>query len=387
MERKKTVLKARSAKSRTAKRKVTKSSSTTAPLASIKNELQKYKKLFSENKPGTLSFQPKCQKHPIVLLMSQAEDLLFENNCSEQPTESIQEDVIKKIEQSGIKNIRDQYLEARESARAVLFDLYVKQIDKYFEQEAKLKKALYRALLIDNPSVLYSSDEVRDYVTDGIVSKGSEFLKKLSDDFKNAERRSLRLPIDFQAYLMAANWTNPHCPLWLMERPAIFKACSLLHPGIMTLDSLGKRLKSKGLEAKSDSHFKRSAKPLIIDVEEHKNSKTIAAYVVRGTIFDDLNGKKYPYSFCRKKTLTDKELKAEKAEEKERQTKLAADLKNLQMLGKQLGEGTDDFMEALKQFASSEEKLLVQGPSYQLKVKKMPPKSGHQKKPGNRQKY
>lgn len=383
---KKTVLKTRSAKSRIAKRRVTNSSSETASLAKIRNELQKYKKLFSENKPGTLSFPPKYQKHPLVLLMSQAENLLFENNCSEQPTESIQADVIQKNEHSGVKNIRDQYLQARESARAVLFDLYVKQIDKYLKQEAELKKALYRALLIDNPSVLYSSDEVRDYVTDGIVSKGSEFLKQLSEDFRNAERRSFRLPIDLQTYLMAANWTNPHCPLWLMERTAIFKACRLLHHGIMTLDSIAKRLKSKGLEAKSDSHFKRSAKPLIIDVEEDKNSKTIAAYVVRGTIFDDLHGKKYPYSFYRKKKLTEKELKAEKVEKKERQTKQASDLKELQMLGEKSGEGSDEFRKALKQFVSSDDKPPFQGPGYQLKVKKMPPKSGPQKT-GNRRKH
>lgn len=384
MKKKKTVLKTRSAKSRRAKRKVTNISSTTAPLASIENLLQKCKKLFSENKPGTLSFQPKHQKHPIVLLMSQAEDLLSENNCSEQHADSIQEDVIQIIEQSGIKSIRDQYLEARESARAVLFDLYVKQIDKYLEEEVNLKKALYRALLIDNPSVLYNSNEVRDYVTDGIVSKGSEFLRKLSDDFRNAERRFLRLPIDLQTYFLAANWTNPHCPLWLMERPAIFKVCSLLHPGIMTNESLGKRLKTRGLKGKSDSHFKRSSKPPIIDVEEDKNSKTIAAYVVRDTIFDGLHGKTYPFSFYRKKKLTDKELEAEMAEEKERQTKQAADFKQLQILGEKSGEGANEFRKALKQFVSSDDKPPFQGPGYQLKFKKDTTEKWSSKKPGYR---
>lgn len=363
---------------------MTNSSSETTSLAKIRNELQKYKKLFSENKPGTLSFQPKHQKHPIVLLMSQAEDLLSENNCSEQHTDSIQEDVIQIIEQSGIKNIRDQYLEARESARAVLFDLYVKQIDKYLEEEANLEKALYRALLIDNPSVLYNSNEVRDYVTDGIVSKGSEFLRKLSDGFRNAERRFLRLPIDLQTYFLAANWTNPHCPLWLMERSAIVKVCSLLHPGIMTPESLGKRLKTRGLEGKSDSHFKRSIKCLITNVEEDKKSKTIAAYVVDAKVPNKLKGKTYPFSFYRKKKLTDKELEAEMAEEKERQTKQAADFKQLQILREKSGDSADEFRKALKQFVSSDDNPLFQGPGYQLKFKKNATEKWSSKKPGNR---
>jgi hypothetical protein len=270
-----------------------------------KKTLDRYANIFAEDKPGAMSFQPRYLERPISFLLRHAEDLLFARGCSERPTDSIQEDLIVNMRKSGMGGIDKEYADARQSARRVLFDLYTRQILAYLNEEGgNLKKALNRALLIDNPNILYSSEDICDWLADGILKGGSKFLRRLSDDFRNAERRSFRLAFDPVTYALALNWTNPHCPLWLMERPAIFKACNSLYPRLTTQDAVYKRLKTKGLGKKSASCFTRSSKCPIEDIVLSANTKTIDEFVLKGRSLEGLDGKRYSFSHQRHKGLT-----------------------------------------------------------------------------------
>ena len=300
-------LKNSSSKPKVKKARCTTDNSGNSALNLTKKNLDYFGNLFAEDKPGTLSFQPGDQDHPISVLLRHAEDLLFAGGCSERPTDSIQEDLIVKMLKSGMGGVDQEYAHARQSARRVLFDLYSRQIVAYLNEEGgKLKKALNRALLINDPNILYSSEDICDWLADGIVKGGSKFLRRLSDDFRNAERRSFRLAFDPVTYALALNWTNPHCPLWLMKRPAIFKACKTLYPGLTTQDAVNKRLKTKGLGTKSASSFTRNSKCPIEDIVLSANTKTIDGFVLEGIFLDDLNGKRYSFSHAPHKGLTRK---------------------------------------------------------------------------------
>lgn len=257
-------------------------------LTSAKNTLAKWRQLFADDLPGTLEVRPPDQDSPIAVLLRHVDAPLFFSLSSKRPPDSIQEDLIEIMKTSGVNDIEDQYAEARRSARGILFDCATKQAMRYLEDAGgDLDNALYRALLIEDPEILYSSEKVSEFLADGIVSRGSKFLKRLAEDFKNAEKRLVRLGVDDQTWIMAANWTNPHCPLWLMERPAIFQACKTLSPRIdMTQDAFNNRLKREG--------FKRSRSTPLVATRARMRVSSISGYEVKGSEFTSLHGKAYP---------------------------------------------------------------------------------------------
>lgn len=310
-----------------------------------RKNLDYFGNLFAEDMPGTLSVSARYQDHPITILLRQAEEVLVLHGSSDRQTNSIQEDLIDDVRKSGLSEIDQEYADARKSARRILFDLYITQIEGYLSKEGgNLKRAFNRALLIADPNILYSSTEMSDFVTDGIVKEGSEFLRRLSNDFRNAERRSFRLDFDPVTWIMALNWTNPHRPLWLMERVAIFKACNSLHPGCMTQDAVNKRLKKDGLRTKSASGFSRASKRPIKDIVISDDPQIIQEFVLREKSFEALDGRQYMFSH-------QPVIKKIKQVDKKKQEVNSA-LQELNATVKNLGVETDAAAEAIQAFFS-----------------------------------
>jgi hypothetical protein len=357
-------LKTSSSKPKVKKARCTTENSGNSALNLTKKNLDHFGNLFAEDKPGTLSFQPGDQDHPISVLLRHAEDLLFARGSSERPTDSIQEDLIVNMRKSGMDGIDQKYADARKSARRVLFDLYTRQILKYLPEEGgTLKKALNLALLIDDPNILYSSEDICDWLADGIVKGGSKFLRKLSDDFRNAERRPFRLALDPVTFALALNWTNPHCPLWLMKRPAIFKACQILYPGITTQDAVNKRLK-RGLGMKIASSFTRNSKCPIEDIVLSTNTKNIEGFVLEGIFLEDLDGKRYSFSHAPHKGLTRKADAQKELAQNTAWQELNANVKKL-------GVDTDEAAKAIRAFVSKFDAPQTHALGYQVQLKKL----------------
>ncbi len=285
---KKPPTKAKRSRSKAKKATPTNTSPESRSVTVAKKNIDYFRELFADDLPGTLEVRPPFQDHPIAVLLRHVDAPLFFSLSSERPPDSIQEDLIEIMKASGVKDIEQQYVEARRSARGILFDCATKQAMRYLKDEdGAMDKALYRALLIEDPGIQISSEKVSEFLADGIGSGGSKFLKRLAEDFKNAETRAARLGVDDQTWIMAANWTNPHCPLWLMERAAIFQACKSLRPRTnMTEDAVKNRLKGKW--------FKRSSQTPIIAVHAQAGVLSISGYKIKGSEFTSLHGKAYP---------------------------------------------------------------------------------------------
>lgn len=285
---KKPPTKAKRSKTQAKKSKPTTMSPEPKSVTVAKKNLAHFRELFANDLPGTLEIRPPWQDHPIAVLLRHADAVLFCNLCSERLPDSIQEDLITIMKASGAKDIEEQYGAARRSARGILFECATKQAMRYLEREdGNLNKALNRAVLIEDANILSSDEQVGEWLADGIVNGGSKFLKRLAEDFKHAEKRKDMLGVDDQTWIMAANWTNPHSPLWLMERPAILQACKALSPRTeMTQEAFNNRLRRKG--------FKRSRSTPIVAARAHTGVSSISGYEVKGSAFISLHGKAYP---------------------------------------------------------------------------------------------
>lgn len=285
---KKPPTKAKRSRSKAKKATPTNTSPESRSVTVAKKNIGYFRELFADDLPGTLEVRPPFQDHPIAVLLRHAGERLFYNLSSMRPPDSIQEDLIEIMKASGVKDIEQQYVEARRSARGILFDCATNQAMRYLKDEdGAMNKALYRALLIEDPGIQISSEKVSEFLADGIGSGGSKFLKRLAEDFKNAETRADRLGVDDQRWIMAANWTNPHCPLWLMERPAIFQACKALPPRTnMTQEAVNNRLRGE--------RFKRSSQTPITAAHAQAGVLSINGYEIKGSVFTSLHGKAYP---------------------------------------------------------------------------------------------
>lgn len=284
---KKPPTKAKRSRSKAKKATPTNTSPESRSVTVAKKNIGYFRELFADDLPGTLEVRPPFQDHPIAVLLRHAGDRLFYNLSSMRPPDSIQEDLIEIMKASGVKDIEQQYVEARRSARGILFDCATNQAMRYLKDEdGAMNKALYRALLIEDPGIQISSEKVSEFLADGIAREGAKFLQRLAEDFRNAERRAVRLGVDDQTWIMAANWTNPHCPLWLMERLAIFQACKALSPRTeMTQEAVNNRLKREG--------FKRSRSTPIVGTRAQMRVSSISGYEVKGSAFTSLHEKAY----------------------------------------------------------------------------------------------
>lgn len=331
------------------------------PLTSAKNTLAKWRQLFADNQPGSLEIHPSSQDGPIAVLLRHVDRSLFLSLSSERSPDSIQEDLIRIMKASGVKDIENQYLEARRSARSILFDVGVRQVMRFLEnQNGSLEMAVLRAVLIEDPNILYSHDKVAEYLHDGIVCRGSTFLQELAEDFKNAERRGQRLGADDLTWVMAANWTNPNCPLWLMERPAIYQACRARDRATpMTESAVEKRLKTLGLRATSSGRFKRATSTPIKEVVCSKE-KIIQEYWVKGDAFASLHGKVYPFSFHPQGNHSEKT--------KVQQEKCEVAWKKMNESRKRYGEESPEYRAARRDFDSIPDEPPPSPPGYRVSV-------------------
>lgn len=256
--------------------------------------LQRLRLLFVAGRPKKFLTQPRFTDHPLNVLLRHLGLALFNSLSEQRPSDSVQEDLMDLLRKGRQKNIDRQYEEATKLARGILFDCAKDQMMYFLEKDAKgdLTEAMHRALLIEDPTIIYYSEDVTAYLIDGIVNEGSEFLQNLTDDFRNAERRRYLLPVDDHAWTMAANWTNPHCPLWLMGRSAIFEACKALDPEAdWTQNTVNNELKRHHF-SKGKGNF---VKPLV-GVRICRDGKTIQGFEVDKPPFTSLHNKEYPFS-------------------------------------------------------------------------------------------
>lgn len=353
-----------SKRSRTkAKKPVHDASSSTSPaLIAAKNNLAYFRQLFADGREEELQVRPPYQDHPIAVLLRHADRALFENCSSMRQPDSIQEDLVGILKDNGVDDIEDQYVKARDSARGILFDVVVRQAMRFLEGEnGSLEKALLRALLIEDPNILIGNDKVADYLRDGIVRRGSKFLEGLAKDFYNAERREQRLGADDPTWVMATNWTNPNCPLWLMERPAIYQACKSRDRATpMTKLAVEKRLKSSGLLPTSTCRFRRATFTPIKEVV-HSKEKIIEGYLVKGDDFASLHGKVYPFSFHPPGRHTNEELEAR------HKVEMVA-LKKVEKSREHYGEESAEYRAAWREFDSIPDKAPPSPRGYQVRV-------------------
>lgn len=134
----------------------------------------------------------------------------------------------------GCEDINEVFGKARTVALGAWFDCIVDFTMAPGDRKALGSEPLdatYRGLLLKNPwSILYC-EGVAWYLAEGMATCGPEFLDALKKDFYNAWRRGRPTGGDPYSWVLAANWTASACPLWLMERPAILKACKTLSLG------------------------------------------------------------------------------------------------------------------------------------------------------------
>ena len=282
-----------------AKRKrVPRSNAAVAPVPAVLKrsewQLQRLRGLFVAGGPTKFLTQPRYTNHPLNVLLRHVGQALFFSLSELRPSDSVQEDLMDLLRKGGQKNIDRQYKEASKLARGILFDCATRQMMYFLGRDAlrDLDKALYRALLIEDPLILHGSEAVSEYLADGIAEGGSKFLQNLTDDFRNAERRRSTLPVDDHAWTMAANWTNPHCPLWLMGRSAIYEACRALDPEAgWTQNTVNNKLKQHRFSKGKGN----SVKPLV-GVRMCRVGKTIQGFEVDKPPFTSLHNKEYPFS-------------------------------------------------------------------------------------------
>lgn len=273
-------------------------------LDNAKNEIALYREIFSKHVPGAQEFPKSPVGGHFDLLMRQLSSLPFLNESSERPADSIQEDLMK---YSGVQDIETQYEKARQSARRIFFDCATKLLLQFVKTEGgEISRAMWRALLILDPNIILKSKEVGGYLADGIVSGRGNFLKELAKDFSNVDRRKKKYDCDgdllgpsinAEVWVMAAFWTNPHCPLWLMERPAIYDACKLLSQGgIWTQNTVDNFIRRH--------RFFRNRSAPIRRVRDHAGY-AIKGYELRNGRFTALGGKQYPVCLCQPLALAD----------------------------------------------------------------------------------
>jgi len=98
-------------------------------------------------------------------------------------------------------------------------------------------------------SIAYPSSTGTDsatgyYLAERLSTHGYKFLKKLTLDYYNAERRNERLPVDMHLLVLARHWVDPHCPLWMMTLPALEAVLrKITAGGNWTPEVIRKRLK------------------------------------------------------------------------------------------------------------------------------------------------
>lgn len=134
-------------------------------------------------------------------------------------------------------------------ARGVLFDELISEslIQAGWGRLNCMSYAHMAAELFDDPYRIVSDQWLAETFAKGMCRHPTAFINGLKEIQHNLERRKKTLS-NHCLYLMAANWTNAHCPMWLMTREAIFQTCAGLSEGLeITQEMVNERLKKSNL--------------------------------------------------------------------------------------------------------------------------------------------
>lgn len=171
-------------------------------------------------------------------------------------------------------------------ARAALFDHTMSEslVIKGWGQMLTMRYAHLAAKLLANPYCITTNAFMASTLAEGIDRNGVDFLRGLVKVQHNLNRRRKGVSDDCN-YMLATNWTNPHCPLWLMTRGAIYQACVGLSNGlVVTAYMIEERLKNMKLV--------RTASSPIVGVELNKDGK-IEKFVVSNKYFSLIKTKQF----------------------------------------------------------------------------------------------
>lgn len=331
------------------------------------------RQVFVERGPEAMRELSHCFDDPLAGLLIAFSELPFTYLGSARPKNSIQEFIIDTLEKSGAKDIEDQYTAALKSARGVFFDCVTSDLLRFLPKEDDLSKALWRALIIQDPAFLSKTKGAFEYVVDGMRRGGFEFLNPLVDDRRNfSEKRTRKIRRETEAdesnknttilnelkWIMAANWTNPHMPLWLMQSKVIESALKLLLSG----DGWGERVIEQTI-TRNKLTRRGSQNPIKALVREPAQSKYLTAEL-KGKEFSDLDGKVLPISFVRPLIKFDDSKVASEA------IKFEQDRRALIRIRKSDGESSMIYKDALAAMASHFDLTLVAPLRYRIKVQR-----------------
>lgn len=179
-----------------------------------------------------------CDRYSIV---SHADDIETEG--------SIQAELVRVIADQQ-KGIESDYLKAQQSSRGMLFDQVTRaEVGGLVRGGGGFAEATVVTALIGDPQFLMFDQGVLEYFVIRLKNDGSAFLKMLSEEFHNAERRFDRKKVDMMSLCLAKYWTDPHLPMWLMNRETLLQVCqSILPDENWTENTIKNRLGHKKLE-------------------------------------------------------------------------------------------------------------------------------------------
>lgn len=181
-------------------------------------------------------------------------------------------------------------------ARAVLFDHFISEslVINGWGKMLNMRHAYLAARLLHDPYCVTTDVFIASALAEGIDRYNVDFLRGLADVQYNLSRRSKRVSDDC-LFMLATNWTNPHCPLWLMTRGAIYKACVGLSTNLdATKSMIEERLK--------DLELVRTPSPPIVGVELDRDGR-IEKFVVSRLIFDLIKAREFTNAHDRKYCL------------------------------------------------------------------------------------
>lgn|GEM_PF-3590524 len=266
------------------------------------------RQIFVKRGPEAMRELSQVFDAPLDGLLKALSELPFVSLGSARPKDSIQEGLMAVLKGSGAKNIKGQYAAALKSARGAFFDTVMRDLLRFLPKEEDLRKALWRARLIQDPSLLSKSKGAVEYVVDGMNRLGFDFLINLVEDRRNfsVRRKDKNVSGDKVSdsgkntsrlnelmWVMAANWTNPDMPLWLMQTPAILNACKLLSPDSpWNIEAVNKTIARGELS-------RRGRQNPIKEVRSASLGSKRFTLVLKGNEFSHLHGEKVDATFVR----------------------------------------------------------------------------------------
>lgn len=330
--------------------------------------LDDLRRIFVEKGPGAMRELSCSFDGSLAQLLRVLSELPFVTLGSERPQDSLQEGLMALIKKSGARNIETQYAAALKSARGAFFDLVTGNVRSFLTSEACLSKALWRALLIQDSTLLCRSKGAFKYVVDGMRRHGFDFLIDLVDDCrvrrkdknssddKTSEGAANSSRLNDLKWVMAANWTNPDLPLWLMQAPALVAACRLLSPASpWTTDAVNKTIKR-------GKFTRRGRGNPIKEVRNATLGSKRGTLVLKGNEFSALNGKLYHVRFVRPLA------QLEDSEVISKAIKFEADNHKLKDMVKTPGEESAEYKHVWSELSSHFDLTLVETSGYRIEV-------------------